>query len=212
MPWEAVPDGIPHPAASQTKPFQPTATLLPPAFLHWGYVKVEESKVQALLYQQGKAMPKRETIAYGKGTAELKQIKYAKEEGPTQKLRWLCSAIRKDKVILLSLFFLLLAGMQKRLAALLWVCRHNSDCLRWLQRGGDDCENSFHLQDAPTDQLKGYWFLAPRKQLVPMCIEYMLYLAGNFNSMGRIPVIIMTILDWHNCENCQVVLHSHCHL
>lgn len=33
IPWIAGTDGIPDTAASQTKPFQPTATLLPPALL-----------------------------------------------------------------------------------------------------------------------------------------------------------------------------------
>lgn len=33
IPRVAGTDGIPHTAASQTKPFQPTATLLPPASL-----------------------------------------------------------------------------------------------------------------------------------------------------------------------------------
>lgn len=32
------------------------------------------------------------------------------------------------------------------------------------------------------------------------------------NSMGLILVIIMTILHWHNCENCEVVLYSPCYL
>lgn len=45
-----------------------------------------------------------------------------------------------------------------------------------------------------------------------MGVKHTLYLAGNFNSVGLIPGTIMTILDWRNCENCEVVLHSHCYL
>lgn len=40
----------------------------------------------------------------------------------------------------------------------LWVSQVTSE-------GGEDCEHSFHSQAAPTDQLKGYWFLPPGNSL-----------------------------------------------
>lgn len=64
-------------------------------------------------HQQGSATPKRGIIACRKGAAGLKQIKYVKEQGPTQKLGWLCYAIRKDKVILSSPFFLTSLGREE---------------------------------------------------------------------------------------------------
>lgn len=102
---------LPRQSLSSQLPLSSLLLFLTKEMSRWNKAKFRPFRTSK--HQQGSAMPEREVIAYRKGAAELKQIKDAKEEGPTQKLRWLCYAIRKDKAILLSLFFLLFTGKQR---------------------------------------------------------------------------------------------------
>lgn len=162
-------------------------------------------------HQQGSATPKRGIIACRKGAAGLKQIEYVKEQGPTQKLGWLCYAIRKDKVILSSPFFLTSLGREE--VGCTPVCVQTQ---LWLlgvaPEGRRGLGEQLPLPGCTHRSVERLLIPGSRKQLLPLCMEHTLCLAGNFNSMGLIPVIMMAILDWHNCENWEVVLHSHCYL